>query len=333
MISRFGPLLAAAVLLVAPALQAASNYTIRPPVLGYVLDAETGSLHRIDGIPGASSMGEALELGFTAVQVAVSAGQNLAIARDDQGRTLFVDLTAEPPAVTEIHGVLEGATQALISPEARSATLYAPATGQIQFLRGLPGVPTAGNVLELEQGVGDWTGFAISDSGSVLAAASARASGSLYLLRQGRVPERVGGVQRASSLAFLAGTDDAVVMDSASGEILLYREVTARRQVTVLASETDEIQNPFAAAPTSDGRFVAVAMPGRIASVPVYGGVPSFVECACTATSMRPLAGGNVFLLTDDIRSPLTIAEVGADSRTLFVPALPAEEASGEQTQ
>lgn len=333
MISRFGFLLAGAVLIAAPALQAASNYTIRPPVLGHVFDLETGSLHRVNGIPGASSMGDALALGFSAVQATVSADQSLAIVRDDEGLTFHVDLTAEPPVVTQVQGVMEGALTALISPRARSAALYSPGTGEIQLLAGLPGVPTPGEVLELEEGMGDWTAFAISDSGAVLAAASADGSGSLHLLRQGMLAERIAGIQRASSLAFLAGSNDAVVTDAGAGEILLYRDIVARRQVSVLASGSDDIKNPFAAAPTGDGRFVAVAMPGGIATVPVYGGAPAFVECACTATSMTPLAGGNVFLLTEDIRSPMTIAEVGAASRTLFIPALPPDETESEATK
>ncbi len=332
MISRFVSLLAGALLFVAPALHATSAYTIQPPVLGHVFDQETGSLHRINGIPGASSMGEALNLGFTAVQATVAADQNLAILRDDQGRTFFVDLSAEPPVATEIPGVLDGANGVLISPTGRSAALYSPGTGQIQLLDGLPGIPTPGTVLELDQGVGVWTAFAISDSGAILAATSEQGSGSLFLLQPDHVSERIGAVQRASWLAFLAGTDDAVITDAGAGEILLYRDVVARRQTSVLASEIDQIKNPFAAAPTTDGRFVAVAMPGGIASVPVYGGAPAFVECACTATSMTPLAGGNVFLLTEDIRAPMTIAEIGAASRTLFVPALPADTES-EETQ
>ncbi len=325
MISRFGPLLAGAVLLTAPVLEAAGNHSILPPVLGYVFDQQTGSLHRINGIPGASSMGEALDLGFTVSRATISANQRLAIVRDARGRTYSVDLNVVPPSATEIQGVLDGATEALISPSARLAALYSPATGRLQFLDGLPGVPTPGTVVEVGRGRGSWTTFAISDSGAVLAANSDGGSGALFLLRPNRMPERIGGVRRVSWLAFRAGTDDVVVTDAGAGEVLLFRDVVGRRQMSVLASEADEVGNAFAAAPTSDGRFVVAAMPGRVASIPVAGGVPAFIECACTATSMTPLGGGNSFLLTEDVRSPMTIVEIGTTSRALFVPALPAD--------
>ncbi len=325
MISRFGSLLAGAALFVAPILQAANNYTIQPPVLGFVFDQKTGSLYRIDGIPGASSLGNALDLGFTAVQATIAADQSLAMVRDGQGRTFLVDLTVVPPVAKEIPGVMEGATGMLISPSARSAALYSTTSGQLQFLHGLPGSPAPGSILKLGHGLGVWTSFAISDSGAVLASSADQGSGALFLLRPNHVAERIGGVQRASWLAFLAGTDDAVITDAGAGEILLIRDIVARRQVSVLASRQDRIKNPFAASPTADGRFVAVAMPGNIASVPIHGGVPAFVECACTPTSMSPLVGGNVFLLTDNPREPMRLAEVGATTRTLFVPALPAD--------
>ena len=326
MISRLGSLFLGAIFFVVPALQAADGYTIRTPVLGYVFDQEAGSLHRLDGIPGASWVGEAIDLGLVIKQVYIAPTQMFAIARDDQGRTLFVDLVAEPPKAVELEGALSETTGAMISPMARHAALYSTETGRIQLLDGLPGLPTVGETVLLDQGVGDWTAFAISDTGVIAAAAARPDAGSLFMLNAGSPAVRIAGVQRAGEIAFFAGSNDAVVTDIAADEIVLYRDVVARRQSSVIASANDDVKNPFGAKPTVDGRFVAVGMPGGIASIPLYGGAPVFAECACAATSLAPLADGNVFRLTEDIREPLQIAQVGAAPRVLFVPALQVED-------
>lgn len=328
MIARFGSLLMGAFFVFAPSLQAADGYTIRPPVLGHVFDRETGAIHRLDGIPGASWVSEAIDLGVVVTQAHIAPTQRFAIVRDEEGRTLFVDLAAQPPQAEPIEGALDGADGAMISPAARHAALYATESGEIQLLEGLPGLPAVGETLRLERGVGDWTAFAISDSGVIVAASARPEGGSLYMLRSGSASLRIGAVQRVGEVAFFAGSNDAVVADTAADEILLYRDVVARRQSSVIASANDGVKNPFGAKPTADGRFVAVGLRGGIASIPLYGGPPVFTECACATTSLAALAGGNIFRLTADISEPLQIAQVGSESRLMFVPALQREESS-----
>ena len=321
--SRFSPVLLVALLLAASALQAATGYSLQAPVLGHVLDPDAGSLHRVDGIPGASGIGAPLTLDFLVAQATVAPSQDFAIVRDDEGRFLFVNLRVSPPTAVELQGALTGADGAVVSPTGRRAALYAAASGKVQLLEDLTGSPTVGDTLDLAEGVGEWTAFAISDRGVVLAAAAQAGAGSLYTVSLGTGSERIGAVQRVGDLAFFGNSDDAVAADTAANEVIMIRDVVARRQTSVIASANDDIANPFGVEVTADGRYVAVAMPGGVASVPVFGGTPVFTSCACAPTSLVPLAGGNVFRLTADIRAPLRIVEVGAASRVLFVPALP----------
>ena len=320
--SRFRAVPPALLLLAAPALQAADGYTLQAPVLGHVLDSETGTLHRISGIPGASGIGAALPLDFVVARAAVAPTQDFAIVSDDTGQFSVVNLRVSPPSAVPLEGALPGAEGAVISPTARRAALYSASLGQVQVIDSLRGTPVAGEVLDLAVGVGEWTAFAVSDTGVVLAAAAQDDVGSLFTVRPGTGAERVGAVQRAVDLAFLAGTEDAVVADLAASEVIMVRGVVARRQFSVIASANDGITAPLGAEATSDGRYVAVAMPGGITSVPVFGGQPMFTPCACAPSGLVSLAGGNVFRLTSDIRSPILIAEVGPASRVLFVPAL-----------
>ena len=324
--SRFAFLLLVTAVMGAPALHAADSHDVRSPVLGFVLDAEAGTLHRVDGIPGASRVGDALDLGFAVARAQIAASQDFAIVTDTDGLNYWVNLSMSPPTAIAIDGALAGATGLLISPSGRSAALYSIEDGQIQFIEGLPGAPTVGQARALIQGVGTWTAFAISDMGVVLAASSQGRSGSLYALSANRPPYRVGSVQRASDLSFLPGGNDAVVADSDASEIVLIRSVSRWPRSMVLATAHDRVTNPFNVEATADGQFVAATIPGGIASIPTQGGAVAITKCACEPTDLAPLAGGNVFRLTTDIRAPMRIVEVGSDSRVLFVPALAVEE-------
>ena len=325
MISRLASLSLGVLIAVCLPALAADGYSVQAPLLGHVFDQETGSLHRLNGIPGASWVGEAVDLGIVVTRAHIAPNHQYAIVRDEEGRTLFVDLTAESPAPVPIEGSLEGATGVIISPSARRAAIYSTDAGEIQLLEGLPGAPAVGETLELEGGVGEWSAFAISDKGVILAATAMPAGGSLHMMAAGRSTEHIGSVQRVGDIAFFAGSNDAVVTDTAADEVVLYRDLVARRQSMVIASADDGVRDPFAAEPTGDGRFVAVGLRDGIAAVPLHGGVPVFTECACAMTSLAPLADGNVFRLTDDLAAPIQIAQVGAEPRVLFVPALQRE--------
>ncbi len=322
--SRCTPLLLAALLLAGSAAQASNNYLVQSPVLGHVFNSETGTLHRIDGIPGASSIGDALALDFPIARAAISPSQDYAIVADGDGQSWVVNLGVSPPTAVLLEGALAGAEGAMISPTGARAALFAPSSGAIQLLHDLAGVPATGETLSLPAGVGAWTAFAISDRGVVLAAAAQANAGALYASDAGGDWSRIGALTSGSDLAFFAGSNDALVADRGANEVLMIRDVVARRQTSVIASAADDLHSPLGVGATSDGRYVAVAVPGGVASIPLYGGVPRYTECACAPTGLLPLAGGSAFQLTNDLNSPLRVVEVGADSRSLFVPALAA---------
>ena len=331
--SRFGSLLLATLFLGASALQAAGVYSVDDgPVLGYVLDSETGALHRINGIPGASWVGDALPLEFPVAQAQVATSQDSAIIRDREGRTYLVQLDRTPLVVTEFSEAM-AADGMLISPLGRSAALYSTATGQVQFLDISEGSARVGETADLPAETGEWTAFAISDRGVVVAAVAQDRGGWLYALRSGGQAIQVGRVQRAADLAFLADSNDVAVADAGANDVHLIQGVTSRRRFIGLATEREGVTNPFAIEATSDGRFVAVAFPGGFAWMPAKGGPVAITPCDFALTELAPLAGGRVFRLTADIRAPIRIARVGTDASLRFIPALAPEESVTVETR
>ena len=323
--SRFGFLLAAAFVVAAGAMQAADGYSFRAPVLGYVVDSEEGALHRVDGMLGAARVGDRLALDFPVARAQVASAQNVAIVADNEGRIYLVDLSASPPTVREFVGAM-AADRMVISPQGRSAALYSADSGRIQFLDISGTAAQIGKTMELPQGVGDWTAFAVSDRGILLAAAAQASGGALYALRSGGQAIRVGAVNRAEDLAFFAGSDNAVIADRGANEVHLLRGILSWRRSTVIATELDGIVNPFGVEVTADGRFVAVAIPGGFASIPVLGGAVTITRCGCTPTELAPLAGGDTFRLTADLYAPIRVARVGMESNVRFIPALVRDE-------
>ena len=329
--SRFGSLLLATVL-GASALLGADRFSVDAPVLGYVLDSETGALHRINGTPGASWIGDALPLDFPVAQAQVATNQDVAIVRDREGMTYLVRLDRTPPVVSEFSEAM-AADGMLISPLGRSAALYSTATGQVQFLDISLGTARVGETADLPTETGEWTAFAISDRGVVLAALAQDRGGWLYSLRSGGQAIPVGRVQRAADLAFLADSDDVAVADTGANEVQLIWDVTSRPRSIVLAREGDRVTNPFAIEATLDGRFLAVAVPDGFASIPVKGGPVAITPCNFALTELAPLADGSVFRLTTDIRAPIRIARVGTDASPRFIPALAPEESETVETR
>ncbi len=322
MISRFGILLAVVGIVAAPVLQAAENYDLRSPVLGYVLDAEAGTMHPVDGIPGASQIGSELQLSFVVVRAAISPTQDYAIVQDAEGAVHVVDLTVSPPSATHLSGALAGTSTAMISPMGRRAALYYPELGKVQYIEGVPSSPRAGSSLHLAASEGQWTSFAISDRGIVMAASiQASGTGSIYAFTNGSIPLRIGSATNVTAMSFLADSSDAVVADAGSSQIVLYRDVVGARQAVVLATEEDRIVNPFGVGVTDDSRYVAVGITGGVASIPVLGGPVSIIQCNCDATELAPLSGDR-FRLTSDPARALQVAEIGHDTRVSFVPAL-----------
>lgn len=316
--SRFGYLFLALAAVLAPGtlvLQAESGQA-RAAVLGYVFDEESGALRRIDGLPGASSIGAPIDLGVVLTQAAIAPSGAFAVARDEAGRFLTVDLRAAPPVAAPLEGALEGADRVLISPDGARAALYASGSGALQILEGLPNAPAVRGSLEL--GSEDWTAMAISDKGAILAASAGALHG--FALDEARAWVR--GVGRASGIAFVGGSNDAVVADAGADEVIFVRDALGLRESTVIASASDGLPKPDGVAVTPDGAFAVAAVAGGVATMPIAGGAPIVTACDCAPGGLSGLAGGNVFRLTDDLRAPVRIVEVGAAPRVLFIPAL-----------
>ena len=301
--------------------RSASGQGVRGPVMGYVFDENSRLLRPINGIPGAAHVAAAVVLDFSPAVVAVSPNQDFALAVDAEGRLRLVDLTAPASVSTVVEAAIAGADRIFISPSGMAAAIYDRGAGIVQVIDGLPAAASAAETFAVGSLPGVLTALAVSDNGAVLAAAAERTGGSLYALVAGRDPARIGTVRRVLGLSFAPRTDDAVAADYDASEVLLIRGVTTIGQISVIASANDGVSKPSFAAVAADGATAVAVVPSGVARVPLNGGSPELLDCACKPTTLSPLAGGAAFRLTEAVGAPIHLVEVTGETRMLFVPA------------
>jgi len=311
--------------LTAPALfgasEAPSSDQVSGPVLGYLFDSQQGNFLPVWGIPGAARIGDPLLADVSVVTAEVSPSQAFALGIGAGGEVYKISLSPAGAAGAAIDG-LTGIDRVVISPSGSAAAAYDRQTGSAALLTNLGGDPTVGGTADLSSVPGVLTGLAVNDAGTVILAASAsRDAGALSAVRPGDAASPIGAIGRAVGLAFVAGTNDAVVADVDRGEILSVRNVTGGGEIIVLASGSDGVEGAVAVGAANGSALAVSTSMGALITVPLGGGSVTITDCECQPTTVSAMNG--VHRLTSDLTSAIILADVtGADPRILFVPAL-----------
>jgi hypothetical protein len=287
-------------------------------------------LRPIQGVPGASLLGDPVNFGFALSAAYVSPGQDSAfVVGADRSLHLF---RLNSGTVTETSlGGLSGVPQAVVfSPSGTSAALFAMGTARV--LTGLPNAPTLVGTVKVPD-IGQRTApvageakvfappmsasLAVSDDGTYLLAIS---EGSARLLgihgdNRSLVPAHLNTL-----VAFAAGGHDVAVMDSVSG-LTLIRDAAGAAGQQVLATPDATLAGPIGLAFSRDEQtlYLASATAQSVVAFDLAAGSRSTIGCACTPAALIPM--GNVFRLNEVSPSPLWILDTGSSlPRTVFVP-------------
>ena len=314
---------AVALMLALAAALESSGQGIGGPVLGYVLDPGIASLRTIAGIPGASALGQPVELGLRIQRAASSVEHDyaLAVAENTSQVVIARNLSGEV-AVSEIPGLFAGGDALALSSDGTSAVVFSAAAGAIQVVRGLPSAPA----ITLEIGVSavsdqPITALAVSDQGTVLAAFSNGESGTLQLLSAYGVPRFVAPAGSISGIAFAPGGNNAVAADRLTSEVVLFNDVNGVAAPIRLAGPADGIAAPFGIQLSRDGgtAFVPNAESGTMSILNLAGGAPLSMSCQCRPTLIEKLHGDSVFALNENRDQQPIVVFDGAGSEPRFV--------------
>src|SRR5688572_25762997 len=143
---------------------------IRGPRLGYVFDQSQGILRPILGVPGASRLGDPLNLEVSLTLAEISPKQDYGLGiTQGEGKLVLVTFGEgdQASSVQAIESLGPGASHITLSGEGRSAAVLFPESQSLRILSGLPEKPELAGEVDLRL-VGFPEAVALDDDGKLV---------------------------------------------------------------------------------------------------------------------------------------------------------------------
>jgi hypothetical protein len=299
----------------------AKQNTVAAPLLGYVWDATGQVLRGISGVPGSTKLDTlpGTGLGFA---TAVAAGSHAyALLLDGKGALYLATL----PAGTPQELAAGPWTGVAISAGGGYAVAYGGATPQL--ISGLPSQPAFHDLDARGMSV---VSAAVNDNGAALLGAPGNGGVTILAVGQGASATPTLTIGAVGGMAFVPGSDRALVVDAATGSVTQIANVSSGPAPAVVSGAT--ISQPVGLDVSADGRWALVANgAGTVVRLDISGqSAPVTAKCSCTPTTVANLSG-TAFLLTGAGSSTGWMVDAGGGSgpRFLFIPALPSVKVAG----
>jgi hypothetical protein len=282
------------------------------PALGFAFDQSAHALRRIQGIPGASLVGDPVDFGIAVSAAYVAPRLDSAFVLADDGRMHVFGLTADTPAERNVD--LAGSVQRVVfSPSGSAAALYS--AGSLQVVKGLPDAPAVAANIRLRinprQGRALPDTLAVSDDGAYVLYST---GGPIEMIGVAGDSRQVLASGSGSLAAFAPGGHDAAIVDGE--KLILFQDMAGAATERRFAG----IATPSAVAFSADSQkvFVASATGRAVTSIQVASGDRAALACDCAPAALIPM--GSVIRLTELGSEPLWLLDTASD-RVVFVPA------------
>ncbi len=298
------------------------------PMLGYVWDSSSQSLHPIQGVAGASIVGVATVSGPGFIASATSGISGMAMFLDAKGGVFQSPLTGGP--MTKVASA-PGAMSLVLSNSGNNAVVTGKDVSGVSTVSVISGLPQSPAVRSLNLASGaSVLGAAASDTGTA-AVATGSGPGNISVVAfvaQG-AGAQVATAQAFGGLQFVPNSDELVVADGASGIVTAISHVNTAPSSAVLAAPGG-IAAPVALDITPNGRWVVAANhSGDVLLLDLTGvNAATSVHCSCAPSQVLALNGstsstGTTVRLVTAGGGPLWIVDASATSpRVQFVPAI-----------
>jgi hypothetical protein len=294
---------------------------VRQQALGFVFDSGISRIRPLWGVPGASTVGDPVDLGGDVFSKAVSPNQDFIVFLGGPTH-LAQTWMHDTQTVSGIPGVPGGATQVVLSPEGGSAAFYYADTQQVHVVSGLPSAPVASMDADLSALMNPLQSLAVSDDGALLLASEGLISGnaapSVVVFRAGSVAARIGLSGSATAIAFLSNSHDVLL--SSATEAVLVRDAAAQTSRTILPAVANSAVGIISSTDGTRG-FFANAQSGSVSiiSLTSVGAPPSVADCSCTPTGIARTAAPLIYRLTEDSGTPVSLLDVSSSQPRLLV--------------
>jgi hypothetical protein len=267
--------------------------------MGLVFDSSHSALRPIRGIPGAATLGDAVNPGFPLASATVSPRQDFALA-----------LRADDSSVVLVRA--GGASAAV--PGAR------PAPALMVF--SLPDAAAVQSDVDISALAGPVTALAVDDAGaSLFLAAGAADTVALYRIGMDGASQYMASFGSVAALRLSANGREALVADSAAGTVYAIRDLRGAGRIEAIAFRRDGLGTPIAVESDSAGRIFVADQAGKVTILNRGRGPALSLSCGCAPTGLFRLSGTATFRLTDPSDGPMWVLDAsGADARIVAVP-------------
>jgi len=285
---------------------------IAAPLLGWL--PEGAQIRRMNGLPGAATLGAPVNVGHLLAHIAVSPSQNDVLASDaGTGEVLLIIPENGTGVSATTLNTPVSPDQIVASPRGSSAILWFSGAAQLEILSGLPGTPTIRQIDASFLGASVNTGLnpnqpaiAVSDDGEWIAAAS---SAGVYQWGPDGVPRQLYGGSDAAALAFFTGSSQLAIATSTQLLSIVGSTPGNESATSVLYQGSF---SPAGLAASFDNQAIVLAdRNGKIYSIDAATNTPSIANCQCSPSGVFGL-GGSSFRLTSSSIGPVKLFDAGA---------------------
>ncbi len=288
------------------------------PVSGYVLDQGSHSLRPINGLPGSAMLGDPVALPFDVGAAAASVRLDYALLAGPRGGQVFLatGLRSGQPTVAPLAGAM-AASGMVLSGSGTVAILYSHRSHLLQFVSGLPAAPVIAAAIDISQ-AGSVAAVAVDSPGS--AALLLAVDGTLYTVPAAAAgPRFIVNISGASSVAILPDGTDAVVGNSATGDVLLVTNFPAAAAVSTLAGAAEGITSARDVAAVDAHHAAVIDGSGRLAVIDLDTAAVAWVTLAGAAERFNALDTG-LLLLNQPGPQALLLFASAQGGTAFFVP-------------
>ncbi|HUQ92523.1 MAG TPA: hypothetical protein VM120_12665 [Bryobacteraceae bacterium] len=218
-----------------------ASVDVGAPTLGYLFDEQSKTLHAMEGIPGAASVGEAINLGASIDFIQISPGRRYGLATTADYESLLIVSLDGSSGVARQSDL--PAARAFFSPSGETAALLT--AERVEIWTGMPDHPVRSR--SFPRGGWQIRNLAVSDDGACVVGLDA---GTLWRLSENETAVEIG--QGVRDAAFLRLTHDLLVLEETRLVRFPKAGAESREEITGVFS------NARAMSLSSDERSVAV---------------------------------------------------------------------------
>jgi hypothetical protein len=314
-------LLAFLSLLPAGAQSGAPQASIASPVLGFAYDAGPRAIRPILGMPGASIVGDPLDLGVSVATAAISPRRDFAIlVGADDAAVRVLSLQPGDPGSHMLPLAVTGPGRIIFSPDGGTVGLYQQDSAKLQIFTHMPQEPVLAHEINTVSLAGDPLATALSDDGEM---ALILTGSTVWLSRAGADPVQIQVPPSTSAMVFRSGGYDAL-MATRDGQVYLLQDLSTGTNLRTLLPPDSRTSDPVAVQFSPDGTRAYVATrQGTVAGFGIQTEWAAFTSCGCSPSGLFPLHSRTLIRLNEISDGPLMLLDTAdPEFRIWFVPAV-----------